>query len=88
MNTGNYIVNKHLTQNLDITNEMNDIEFSHSCDVIYFNTLLFEQLDLNLHVVPGLEYLHVVHPNSIYLQTHLLYGDISKRVHERYYSLK
>lgn len=69
MNTGNYVINKFLVDNLNLQNERDNIGKSSACDVIYFNTLLFEQLDLNMHVVPGLEYDHVVHNGSIYIQT-------------------
>jgi len=87
MNTGNYIINKYLINNLNIENEINNISQSSSCDVIYFNTLLFEQLDLNLHVIPGLEYEHVVHNGSIYINTHEQYKNFAEIVHTRYYNL-
>lgn len=87
MNTGNYIINKYLIHNLNIENEINNITQSSSCDVIYFNTLLFEQLDLNLHVVPGLEYQHVVHNGSIYLNTHNQYRNFAEIIHKRFYNL-
>lgn len=87
MNTGNYVINKYLIENLNIENEIHNIINSPSCDVIYFNTLLFEQLDLNLHVVPRLEYEHVVHRGSIYLNTCNQYGDFSKKIHERFCNL-
>jgi glycosyltransferase involved in cell wall biosynthesis len=86
MNTGNYIINKYLFDNVDLTGETN-IEFSASCDVIYFNTLLFEQFDLNFHMVPNLEYQHAVHPGSIYLLTHQICQQFSERVHKRFRSL-
>ena len=88
MNTGNYIINKHLINNLNLTNEHNNISLSCSCDVIYMNTLLFEQLDLNLHVVPNLEYDHVVHNGSIYMQTAATFRNFASDVHQRYYNLK
>jgi hypothetical protein len=84
MNTGNYIINKYLIDNLKLINEQKNIPNSSSCDVIYFNTLLFEQLDLNLHVVPNLEYTHVVHNGSIYMQTCNQFRDFAHYVHERY----
>jgi hypothetical protein len=87
MNTGNYVLNKYLIDNLDLSKELNNISNSSSCDVIYFNTLLFEQLDLNLHVVPNLEYDHVVHNGSIYIQTHSLYRNFANIVHQRYNKL-
>jgi hypothetical protein len=67
MNTGNYIINKYLIDNVDLSWETENIKQSFACDVIYFNTLLFEQLDLHLHVVPNLEYEHTKHDGSIYI---------------------
>lgn len=87
MNTGNYVLNKYLIDNLNLSNEMKNIQYSSSSDVIYFNTLLFEQLDLNLHVVPNLEYNHVVHSGSIYTQTAHTYRDFANAVTIRYLSL-
>ena len=87
MNTGNYVINKYLIDNLDLSNEEDNIPKSSACDVIYFNTLLFEQLDLNMHVVTGLEYDHVVHDESIYLQTCGVYADFNNLVYSRYNSL-
>jgi hypothetical protein len=82
MNTGNYVINKYLINNLDLSKEIY-INKSSACDVIYFNTLLFEQLDLNLHVVTGLEYTHVVHNNSIYLQTRNINRYVIDFIHKR-----
>ena len=86
MNTGNYIMNKELINQLDLKQEINNINKS-PCDVIYFNTLLFEQMDLNLHVVPNLEYSHVVHDGSIYIQTHNNYIEFNNLVHKRFENL-
>jgi len=87
MNTGNYVINKYLINNLNLQNEKNNIHKSSACDVIYFNTLLFEQLDLNMHVVPGLEYNHVVHNGSIYTQTAHNFRDFNNSVYNRYNNL-
>lgn len=88
MNTGNYVINKYLIDNINIENEMQNIPQSSSCDVIYFNVLLFEQLDLNLHVVSNLEYEHVVHNGSIYLQTSRQFRDFANIIHNRFNKLK
>ena len=88
MNTGNYVINKSLVDNINLSNEMNNIHMSSSSDVIYFNTLLFEQSDLNLHVVPNLEYDHVVHNGSIYTQTASKFRDFANKVHNRYNNLQ
>ena len=87
MNTGNYLVNKYLIDNLNLQNELNNITKSSACDVIYFNTLLFEQLELNMHVVPNLEYSHVVHNGSIYTQTSNNFKEFNNLVYNRYNNL-
>ena len=76
-----------LINKLDLKQEINNINNSPSCDVIYFITLLFEQMDLNLHVVPNLEYSHVVHDGSIYTQTHNNYIEFNNLVHKRFENL-
>ena len=87
MNTGNYVINKYLIDNIDLEKEIENIKLSSSCDVIYFNTLLFEQLDLHLHVVPNLTYTHNVHNGSIYLQTYLHYQLFNNYIYDRYRKL-
>jgi hypothetical protein len=88
MNTGNFVINKYLIDNLNINNETHNINQSSSCDVIYFNILLFKQLDLNLHIVNNLEYDHVVHSGSIYIQTSQQFQNFSKIIHNIYNNLK
>ena len=87
MNTGNYVINSYLINNLYLENEKENIEKSSACDVIYFNTLLFEQLDLHMHIVENLEYDHVVHSGSVYTQTCNMFKDFNHYVHSRYNSL-
>jgi hypothetical protein len=88
MNTGNYVIHKYLIDHLDLSKELDKIPHSSSCDVIYFNTLLFEQLDLNLHVVPNMEYIHVVHKNSTYMLTCHQHAQFNRTIHQRYDSLE
>jgi hypothetical protein len=87
MNTGNYVINKYLINNLNLSLETDNIQKSSACDVIYFNTLLFEQLDLNMYIVPNLEYDHVVHNGSIYTQTFYIYNDFNNIIYNRYNKL-
>jgi len=87
-NLGNYIINKQLINNLDIDSEINNIKKSSACDVMYFNVLLFEKLDLQFHVVPDLEYDHVVHNESIFLLTRYNHEDVMNIVKERFYTIK
>jgi glycosyltransferase involved in cell wall biosynthesis len=86
MNKGNYVINRQLIKQLDLTNEP-DIDKSSACDVIYLNTLLFEQTDLHFHVVEGMHYTHVQHPGSIYLQTINQNKGFADKVYNRYRSL-
>jgi glycosyltransferase involved in cell wall biosynthesis len=85
MNTGNYIIHKSLIEHLDISNETTNIQNSPTCDVIFMNTLFFEQLDLNFHVVPKLEYTHVIHDLSIYKQLGEIYKDFNEMIRERHF---
>jgi hypothetical protein len=84
INTGNYVINKYLIDTIDISNEMENIKQSSACDVIFFNTLLFEQLDLQFHVVKELEYEHVVHDQSIYLTTCNNFKKFNEYVYKRF----
>ena len=87
MNTGNYVINRSLIYNLNLSLEKDNISKSSACDVIYFNTLLFEQLDLNMYVVPNLVYQHVVHDGSIYMQTSNNFKEFNNLVYNRYNNL-
>lgn len=88
MNLGNFVVNKYLIDNLDLSLEIENIKQSSACDVIYFNTLLFEQFDLHFHVVPNLEYEHVVHDGSIYTQTNHHFRYFNEYIYQRYRNLQ
>ena len=85
MNLGNFVINKYLIDHLDISNETINIENSSTCDVIFMNTLLFEQLDLNFHVVPRLEYTHIVHNSSIYNEFGEMYKNFNECIRQRHF---
>ena len=87
MNTGNYVINKYLINNINFDNDYELILHSSACDVILFNLLLFEQLDLHMYVVPNLFYDHVVHNGSIYTNTVSQTRKYVNLVHSRYYEL-
>lgn len=88
MNTGNYIINKYLIDNISLKDEIEIIEKSSARDVIYLNTLLFEQLDLEMHVVKDLEYVHTIHNGSITIETDRLYPHINNLIVQRFLRLK
>ena len=65
LNTGNYVLNKYLIDNVKITDK--DIPLTNNpCDVVFMNLLMFEQLDLQMHVIPDMYYHHIVHDGSFY----------------------
>lgn len=66
-NLGNYILTKNLIKIYFHHSIINNIS---ACDVLYFNLLVFQQInDISFHVVKDLHYEHVVHNGSIYLET-------------------
>lgn len=84
MNTGNYVINKYLIDNIDFSKETNNIQQSSSCDVIFFNMLLYEQFPLKMYVLNELQYSHVVHNHSIYIQTHAQHRNFNEQIHNRF----
>lgn len=83
VNTGNFVINKYLVHSVNLANEDKNIAQSSSCDVVYFNTLLFEQFDLNIHIVPNMHYDHIVHNGSIYKQKSTEFREFNKSVYKR-----
>jgi hypothetical protein len=85
LNAGNFVINKYLIDNLDLKNEIDFINLNKASpyDVLYFNLLLFEQLDLNLHVVNNLEYYHCVHSGSTYLNNYQQFHICQKMITDR-----
>lgn len=86
INTGNYVLNKKLVDNISLEHESKEIiETSSACDVKYFNLLLLEQFpEIEFHVVKNLEYHHVVHANSIYLQTCIKFQNTINIINNRF----
>ena len=84
MNTGNYILNKNLINDLDLRKEINNLQYSSACDVIYINTLFFEQFNLNFHVLLNLEYDHAIHDDSIYIKTHNNFKQFNNFIYDRF----
>ena len=85
MNTGNYVINKYLIDNLNLDNERKYLKYSHSCDVIYMNTLFFEQInDMEMHVLKDLHYSHVVHAGSVYKEYSNEFRKFNNFIYNRY----
>lgn len=88
MNTGNYVLNKKIFSLINLEKETKNISKSSACDVIYFNTLCFEQTNVEMHIVKDLHYNHVVHNDSIYLKTCNIFKDFNKIVYQRFRKLE
>jgi len=88
MNTGNCIINKKLIDIINLDKEKDNIKQSSACDVIYFNTLLFEQTDMEMHIVKDMYYDHVVHDGSIYMETCNRHKKFNNYVYNRFRKLK
>lgn len=87
-NTGNFILSRNLFENINLEGEDDFISHSSSCDVIYFNTLLIEQLPYTKIYIPRtLEYEHTVHKGSIYLQTYKQEKQYNELAQQRFLSL-
>jgi hypothetical protein len=85
INTGNYVLNKNLIDNLNIDDESGLVETSSACDVKFINTLFLEQFEnLNIHVVENMKYEHVVHDESVYLKTYMITQDSINKVNDRF----
>jgi hypothetical protein len=69
LNTGNYILSKNIFLNLNTEFSSFTADKIASCDVIYFNLLVFQQIeDIHLYVLKNLEYEHIVHNDSEYIK--------------------
>lgn len=72
LNTGNFILNKFLIDNIYIPDKQSTI-YKTPADVLLFNIMLFEQFDIDIHIVEKLHYDHTIHNDSVYIQTHNKY---------------
>ncbi len=87
LNLGNYIIHKSICTP-DISKESHiTINHSSSFDVFYFNLLLFEQYDLNFHVIPKMIYYHSIHEDSIYLKTHSQNDQYEDEIKKRFFNI-
>jgi hypothetical protein len=68
-NLGNYVLNQYLVKNVNINSLQKLINESSSFDVILFNYLCFEQMNMNLFFVKNTGYIHNIHEGSIYKKT-------------------
>jgi hypothetical protein len=66
LNMGNFVLSKNIVHKIYFDADVLDV--SQGCDVMYFNSLVFYQLNDNefkFHIVEGLEYEHAVHDGSL-----------------------
>lgn len=70
LNLGNYIISKDVIENVKYDAYDSIIYKVSACDVVFFNLLCFQQFeDFQLYIVKDLEYEHVVHNGSTYINT-------------------
>jgi hypothetical protein len=70
LNTGNYIFNKNLFMKAESDYSLEDMDKSYKvCDVLYQNYLLLSKYNAILTLVPNMEYDHIVHGGSYYMET-------------------
>jgi hypothetical protein len=70
LNTGNYIISSDIINNITYNDYNSVMHKVSACDVIFFNLLAFQQFeDFQLHIIKDLEYEHVVHDGSTYINT-------------------
>lgn len=72
LNTGNYILNKSLLENLLIDDPTSKI-YESPADSLLFIIMNFEQTDLEIHILKDMHYDHRVHDDSTYIKTHKQY---------------
>ncbi len=85
-NTGNFVLHKSLVHNFRFEDPGFKTDFF---DVLYFNTLLFEQVPgLNFYVVPKMSYRHTIHNGSITIQSHADGKQLLERFKPRFFALR
>jgi len=87
MNVGNYILNKHLIDNINTDEFIENAQEYSACDVIFLNTLMFEQLDLQMYIVPEMYYNHITHNGSIFINSIEKTKTTAHEVNEKFFSL-
>lgn len=76
-NTGNYIVSKNMYMNTNTDPHLKHLEYQKSPDVMFKNYFMWKNNNMQMVIVPGMEYAHIVHDNSYYIQE-LSMLDVSK----------
>ena len=90
MNAMNYILNKYLIENLVLKNEdllLLENTPNLASDSVLLNTIFFEQLNLEMYIVPHMYYNHVVHSGSNYLKEQKNNKELNDTVYARFNKL-
>ncbi len=87
-NTGNFVLHKSLIRSLSLKAE-DPRSKTDFFDVLYFNTLLFEQIQgLNFYVVPKMSYLHSIHNGSTTIQSEADGRQLLETFKPRFFALR
>ena len=90
MNAMNYILNKYLIENLVLKNEdllLLENTPNLASDSVLLNTIFFEQLNLEMYIVPNMYYNHVVHNGCNYLKEQKNNKELNDTVYKRFNKL-
>ncbi len=87
VNTGNFIVNKYVVENMELATDGHLITRANACDVCLFNTLAMEQNDSEIHMVPGMEYDHRCHDGGLFAANCTETYSTIQEVYSRYHRL-
>jgi glycosyltransferase involved in cell wall biosynthesis len=87
-NTGNFVLHKSLVHSLRLEAE-DPKKKTDFFDVLYFNTLLFEQIHgLNFYVIPTMSYKHSIHNGSITMQSEAEGRQLLEMFKPRFFALR
>jgi hypothetical protein len=67
-NTGNYIVSKKMYLTTETDPHLKHLEKERSPDVMFKNYFMWKNNNMIMVIVPGMEYNHIVHNDSYYIQ--------------------
>jgi hypothetical protein len=67
-NTGNYIVSKTMYLTTETDAHLKHLETARSLDVMFKNYFMWKNNNMKMIVIPGMEYDHIVHDGSYYIQ--------------------
>ena len=87
LNTGNFIINKNMIDNINLDGQNEIIEKSSCFDVVLMNYYLFKQYNMNFYILNNMKYLHNFSNDSIYIKTIKKYRKYADLTYKNIYTL-